>query len=100
MSNVPLDEQIAAVKRIIADATDGYIADLHDDEIAALRAVLATLEAMEWRPIGSPDDTPQEHRHGNWVRVWVEAGALYAPNNGPATHYLLFPAPPDEPQEG
>lgn len=41
---VPLAEQIAVVRRIVKDATEGYIADLHEDEIAALTEAVATLE--------------------------------------------------------
>ncbi len=58
------------------------------DAAAAIRALAPSPPQSGWRDIASAP------RHGNYVRVWTEEGALLCPNDGKATHWMPLPAPP------
>lgn len=71
MSEPTLSEQIAAVRRIVTDIENGHIwdsADLDDDEIACLRAVLASLEAQQEAEAAPMDTAP---RNGTDIRLVI-----------------------------
>lgn len=57
---------------------------------------MSELEAAGWRPITATEPP----RHGNYVRVYTEGGALFCPLGGEATHYFMLPAPPGTSDEG
>lgn len=62
--HVPLDEQIRVVRHYIEAAPFNH---LTQHNLAAFRAVLATLEASRWRPI---ETAPKDG-----ARVWVYVAA-------------------------